>query len=99
MPLSASASLPEGQSEPLAFTATVQRHSVNTSLYILVAKNGTIYEPINLPDEHNVDGTVLDVTASEVTDRASMDQAGILIYIDTIRLISAGNMLPKDNEY
>lgn len=85
--------------EPLVFTATAQRHTPKQSLHILVANNGTVYEPVNLPTEHNVNDTVLHVTTSEVTDRASIDQAEMLIHIDAIGLVSTGTTLLNDNEY
>ncbi|GGW86232.1 hypothetical protein [Alteromonas halophila] len=83
----------------LSFTAEVRPHTIDNAVYVLVDNDGTRYEPINLPIAYRVDGTRLEVTATKVTDRASTSQAGMLIKLDNINLLSEGQGKKEGNVY
>ncbi len=84
--------------EPLTFTAEVQLNKTNKKSFILVSEDGKHYEPINLPNAFRVAGTVIKVNATRVTDRATSEQSGILVRIESTELVSEGDNL-SDNTY
>ncbi|WP_414830395.1 hypothetical protein [Alteromonas sp. H39] len=84
--------------ESLTFTAEVQINKTNKKSFVLVSLDGKQYEPINLPTAFRVAGTVIKVNATRVTDRATSEQSGVLVRIDSAELVSEGDGL-SDNTY
>lgn len=76
-------------------SATVQFAQVGSGCWTLVASDGTVYEPLDLPEDLQQDGVRVRVWLEEVDNLASTCMVGQIVEITEIRRSSAA-AVPAD---
>lgn len=78
---------PDSGNHELRFDGTVTYVTIEGGAWVIEGDNGTIYEPINLSQEHEIEGLRVRVWAERREDLGSYLQVGPIIEIERIRLL------------
>lgn len=74
----------DGEEEKLHVTGTVLYVDLEGGFFGIVAEDGKQYEPVNLPDEFQLDGSPVEVKAIPKRDAVGIHQWGRIIVIEEI---------------
>lgn len=88
----ASCSLTTNPGGVFGISVTVQFAQVGSGCWTLVASDGTVYEPLDLPEDLQQDGVRVHVWLEEVDDLASTCMVGPIVEITEIRRSGAADV-------